>query len=99
MTARDASVSGIDRSIKITHRKSPSPNSASNGRQVVYSGPSAVVPVGKQADGSDIIPLEQLRNVSPRRLLSQGYDPSIREIYLSNDDFVIAFSMTRDEFL
>ena len=57
-----------------------------------------IQPVGKAANGSHIIPFAQLRNASPRQLLAQGYDPSTRELYLSDDDYVIAFSMPKAQF-
>ena len=58
-----------------------------------------IQPVGEAANGSHIIPFAQLRNASPRQLLAQGYDPSTRELYLSDDDYVIAFSMPKAQFL
>ena len=71
MTVRDASASGVNSSIKITHRKttlSPHGNSSTSplsggSRPRVSTEEMDLHPVGKLAHGADIIPLDELRNV------------------------------------
>lgn len=75
MTTRDAGASAVHSSIKITHRKTPSPKgpaddsssrtSSGGGRARASTTDhvGSVHPMGKSASGADIIPLDELRNV------------------------------------